>query len=270
VFFTDISRHKTDYWIKNDRVDVSIKDIIGPVTVHWHEFYEIELILEGGGTYHIDGVDYPIERGALFVMSQSSFHRPHFSANTRLVNFMFTLEACDPSFLYGVLDRSPHARLLLDGDDVDFIYLLAREMTRVDRVEHLTAMLNCVLGKIQRLYRSAPDAPQNAAMLRAILYIQNHFRESLPLARVAEIAGYTPNYFSNKFKKETGRTFKHYIADLQFSLAENMLRHTDLSVSEICYHCGFGDFSNFMTYFKRRHGIPPKEYRRLAAPSGER
>ena len=105
---------------------------------------------------------------------------------------------------------------------------------------------------------------------RTLGYLYSHFCEPITVSDAAAYVGYTPNYFSNKFKKETGRTFKHYIADLQFSLAENMLRHTDLSVSEICYHCGFGDFSNFMTYFKRRHGIPPKEYRRLAAPSGER
>ena len=165
MFFTDSSRHKTDYWIKNDRVDVSIKDIIGPVTVHWHEFYEIELILEGAGTYHIDGVDYPIERGALFVMSQSSFHRPHFTANTRLVNFMFTLEACDPSFLYGVLDRSPHTRLLLDGDDVDFICLLAREMTRVDAVVTMSmkiwTIINMTVGKICIRKQSMLNKVQN-------------------------------------------------------------------------------------------------------------
>lgn len=258
-----ISRHKTDFWIKNDSVDVSIKDIVGPVTIHWHEFYEIELILSGGGVYHIDGIDYPIERGALFVMSPSSFHRIHFTENTRLVNFMFTLDTCDPAFLCGVFDSIPHIKMQLSEQEIDFIHTLAKEMTNATSVKYLSVMMNGVLGKIQQLHTSRAEPLQNAEMQYAILYIQNHFKEDLHLSDVARTVNYSPNYFGNKFKEYTGVTFKSYIMTLQFTLAEQMLEHTALSVTEICYGCGFKDFSNFMSYFKKRHGITPGEYRKL-------
>ena len=257
-----MQRHKTDYWIKNDSVDVSIKDIVGPVTVHWHEFYEIELILSGDGIYHIDGIDYPIKRGALFVMSPSSFHRIHFTKDTRLVNFMFTLDACDSAFLCGIFDTVPHIMMQLAEKEIDFIHTLAEEMERVQSVKYLSAMMNSVLGKIQQLHARAATPLKNAEMQYAILYIQNHFKEDLRLSDVARIANYSPNYFGNKFKEYTGVTFKAYITSLQFTLAEQMLEHTPLSITEICYQCGFRDFSNFMTYFKKRHGITPGEYRK--------
>lgn len=257
-----ISRHKTDYWIKNDSIDVSIKDIAGPVTVHWHEFYEIELILSGGGVYHIDGVDYPIRQGALYVMSPSSYHRIHFTENTRLINFMFTLDACDPAFLCGIFDAVPHITMQLTDEETDFIHTLAKEMTKTDSVKYLSTMMNSILGKIQLLHTAKVTPLQSAEMQYAILYIQNHFKEELHLSDVARIANYSPNYFGNKFKAYTGVSFKAYVMSLQFTLAEQMLEHTALSVTEICYQCGFKDFSNFMTYFKRRYGITPSEYRR--------
>ena len=260
-----ISRHKTNHWIKNDSVDVSIKDITGPVTIHWHEFYEIELILSGGGVYHIDGIDYPIERGALYVMSPSSFHRIHFTEDTRLINFMFTLDACDPAFLCGVFDTVPHVTMKLCDREIDFIHTLAKEMEHSDSVKYLSALMNSILGKIQLMHTKEAPQLQNGDMQYAILYIQNHFKEDLHLADVARIASYSPNYFGNKFKEYTGVTFKSYVMSLQFTLAEQMLEHTALSVTEISYQCGFKDFSNFMTYFKKRHGITPGEYRRLHA-----
>lgn len=256
-----ISRHKINYWIKNNSIDVSIKDIYGPVDIHWHEFYEIELILEGAGIYNVDGIDYEIKKGNLFFMSPSSFHQINFTENTRLINFMFTLEICDIDFLCDIFNISPHIFMNLSTSDMEVIHTLAKDITNTNSVKYQSVILNCILGKIQSL--RVADAPtiRDAQMQYAVLYIQNHFKENIHLSDVAKIANYSPNYFGNKFKEYMGITFKEYIMELQFSLAEKMLEKTNLSVTEICYSSGFKDFSNFMLYFKKRHGITPKQYR---------
>lgn len=264
-----IPRHKVDYWIKNSSVDVSIKDISGPVDIHWHEFYEIELILEGAGTYNIDGIDYEIEKGALFYMSPSSFHHINFTENTRLINFMFTLEVCDLEFLCGIFDSAPHIFMKLHDSDIDVIHTLAKDLVSTASVKYQSVMLNCILGKIQSLHTSRSAPLKNSQLQYAVLYIQNHFKESITLKEAAEIAGYSPNYFGNKFKEYMGVTFKEYIMELQFSLAEKMLRKTNLSISEICYICGFRDFSNFMLYFKKRNGITPGQFRDNHLPKNQ-
>lgn len=258
-----ITRHKTNYWIKNNYIDISIKDICGPVDIHWHEFYEIELILDGTGIYNVDGIDYKIEKGSLFFMSPSSFHHINFTENTKLINFMFTLESCDMDFLCGIFDSAPHISINLFDFDMDFIHTLAKDTAKINSVKYQSAVLNCVLGKIQSLYAAytTPTPIKDFKMQHAILYIQNHFKENITLRQVAETANYSPNYFGNKFKEYTGVTFKEYIMELKFSFAEKLLKKTNLSVSEICYSCGFNDFSNFMLYFKKRYGTTPKQYR---------
>lgn len=257
-----ISRHKTDFWIKNKSVDVSVKEISGPVDIHWHEFYELELILDGAGTYNIDGTDYKIEKGSLFFMSPSSFHHINFTENTRLINFMFTLEVCDFDFLCDMFDHSPHISLKIEETDISFIYTLAENMLTAGHGKYVSLLLNCILGKVQGIHTENIEPIKDSQMQYAMLYIQNHFRENLSLNEVASIANYTPNYFSNKFKEYTGTTFKKYIQDLQFSLAVNMLKKTNFSVTRICYHCGFRDFSNFMVVFKKRYGISPGKFRK--------
>jgi AraC-like DNA-binding protein len=123
-------------------------------------------------------------------------------------------------------------------------------------------MLNAILGKIKDLSPSVPQSSRMHAMQYAVLYVQNHFKEQIRLEDVSRTVNYAPNYFSNQFKAYTGISFKKYVMDLQFSLAEKLLEYTALSVTEICYQCGFRDFSNFMAYFKKRNGVPPNEYRR--------
>lgn len=257
-----ISRHKTDFWIRNNSLDVSIKDISGSVETHWHEFYEIELILDGKGIYSVDGIDYEIEKGSLFFMSPSSFHRINFTENTRLVNFMFTPEICETEFLLGVFDFVPHIHIKLGDSDMNFIHILAKDAVNTVSLKYQSVILNCIIGKIQSLYTPHSSGLRDSKMQYAILYIQNHFRENITLAEVAKIPNYSPNYFGNKFKEYTGVTFKKYVLNLRLSLAEKMLKKTNLSATEICYSCGFGDFSNFLMFFRKRHGSTPGQFRK--------
>jgi YesN/AraC family two-component response regulator len=257
MYFT---RHKTSHWIKNNSIDASIKEIGGNVSVHWHEFYEIELILSGEGTYNIDGTEYKIERGNIFFMSPSSFHKINFTSNTSLINIMFTLDACDHTLLYGIFEGSPHIKLDLNDSDIHLFHILANEMVTAKFQKYLSASLNCILAKLHSLSKISL-ASKNNSIQYALLYIQNHFSEKLTLKDLAEKLNYSSNYLSNKFTDYVGTSFKNYVMNLRFSFCEALLKNSSLSITEICAHSGFEDFSNFMTYFKKRYGITPKQYR---------
>jgi len=265
-----VSRHRTDRWIKNSFVDVSHKELFGPVAEHWHEFYEIELIISGSGTYNIDGIDYDIARGSLFLMSPSSFHHINFTSDTKIINLMFVPDVGDRDFLCGLFGDCPHITMKLSDTDIDFMAVLTADMVKNSYIPYLTASLNCLLGKL--LLLNSPDAPalQNAQMKYALLYIQNHFRDKITLEDAAEVAHYSRNYFGNKFKEYVGMTFKAYLAELRFSLALKMLTRTAMPTAEICYSCGFTDYSNFMYSFKKRYGMTPGKYRKChGAPIGD-
>lgn len=256
-----ISRHKTDEWIKNDFVDVSIKEIDGDVDTHWHEFYEIELILDGEGIYCVDGVEYAIERGSLFFLNPSSYHNVRFFKKTKLINFMFTEGICDADFFLGFFDEELHWFINLREDTVRLFHALAEDMVTTESVKYMSAMMGCILGKLQSFCSITPTTSTRTGMQYAILLIQNHFREGIRLEDAAKAANYSTNYFGNKFKEYTGVSFKEYVADRQYTFAAKMLCYTKLSVTEICSRCGFRDYSNFMTRFKKRFGMTPLEYR---------
>lgn len=261
----NIERHSIDYWIKNKSIDFSIKEINGKVKVHRHEFYEIELILSGGGIYTIDGIDYKINRGSLFAMSPISFHNIVFKENSKLINLMFTLNSCNADFLTNLFINQPHFVMNLSENDIVFLEKLAEEAVNSNHlsicIPYVTSILDCFLGKINNLLNC--DNPQNkiSGIQFAILYIQNNFTKKITLKDIAKIANYSPNYFCSSFKKFTGVTFIDYLNELRFSYAKKLLLNTNHSASEIAERCGFNDFSYFMKTFKSRHGVTTKMYR---------
>ena len=43
--------------------------------------------------------------------------------------------------------------------------------------------------------------------------------------------------------------------------AKKMLLNSELSITEICYQCGFSDSSYFGKVFRKAYGMAPREYR---------
>ena len=263
-----LQRHAVEKWIKNDALDVSVKWLQEDVSAHCHEFYELELILEGQGTYIVDGISYAIERGALFFMSPVSFHQIAFHGATRLVNVMFPVDGVREDLLERICSASAHFYTLLSEQDTQFVLML---------IENLQALLSSTAGKEKLLFdpylhcllaKIASLAKENTAprllepIDRVLIWLQNNFTNRITIADAAHIANYSPHYFCETFKKRTGATFLDYLRELRFSHARNLLRYSSMTVTQVCYECGFSDYAHFTTEFKKRYGISPLQYKK--------
>ena len=100
---------------------------------------------------------------------------------------------------------------------------------------------------------------------KVLKYIETNFNQPLSLEDVAEIANLSPAYFSRKFKKETGITFKDYLNFIRNKRACQALITTDDSVTKIAADCGFSSSNYFKDIFRRMNGISPREYRKRMA-----
>ncbi|MBQ9736091.1 MAG: helix-turn-helix transcriptional regulator [Clostridia bacterium] len=266
-----MQRHSVDTWIENSKIDVSIKNICGAVDVHWHEFYEIEIILSGEGVYTIDDTHYPIESGSVFIMSPASFHRPVFTKATKLINFMFTYDLCDPIPLLPLFEKNAHLAICVEAESLSFFSSLSRELIGCEnnlssgQVENYSFhLLNTLLNKITLLARPVnhqQETIKNTDFQKAILHIRNNFVKPLTLKEVSEISHYTPNYFNSLLKCHLGVTFKQYLIDLRLSFASNLLKTTSMSTVEIAFKSGFNDYANFMWLFKKKFQTTPKAFR---------
>ena len=114
-------------------------------------------------------------------------------------------------------------------------------------VQYLRSHLDCssvspegeLTGRIRRLIQSSYADP------------------TLNLPYIAETLGYTPNYISTVFKKETGISVVQYITEQRMLAAKQLLSVQKLSVNVVCEKVGYTNPFYFSRRFKAYFGYAP-------------
>lgn len=260
-----IDRYTKLQKIKNQKVMVKEKTINSYLT-HWHEFYEIELILSGSGSYIIDGVENKIERNMLFFMTPVNFHKVTTDgAGARVITLMFMGELCDSEILLKLSSVFNSNSVRLSEEDTEYLALVMHELNIAssgDDDKYSVYLLNSILGKICRISGGHTHGHMSRVQ-KAMLYIQNNFRNVVGLDDIAEAAGVTPSYMSSIFIKECGMNFKEYLSSIRYDYARRLLEYSDMTVLDICFESGFSDYTNFERRFKKRFNMSPTEYRKI-------
>ncbi len=110
-------------------------------------------------------------------------------------------------------------------------------------------------GLVERVGTTAP------AILDAVEAMEANLGDPLPLARLAEVAGLSPRQLNRLFTDKLGRPAMRYYRDLRLDMAQNLLRNSALSLTEIALATGFGSSSHFSRVYAQRFGQPPSTYR---------
>ncbi len=99
------------------------------------------------------------------------------------------------------------------------------------------------------------------AVNKSINYILDHLNKKITTDELARQANLNRSYLSVLFKKEVGRSIQEYIQDKRVETAQNMLRNSSFSFSDIAYSLCYTSQSYFCKCFKGATGMTPKEYR---------
>jgi AraC-like DNA-binding protein len=81
-------------------------------------------------------------------------------------------------------------------------------------------------------------------------HIMKNFSKEITLEQIAKVAHISPNSFCRYFKSRIKKTFSRFLLEVRIGHACKLLAETNRSVADICYNCGFNNFSNFNRHFK--------------------
>lgn len=96
----------------------------------------------------------------------------------------------------------------------------------------------------------------------ALWYMKGNFNRNLTLTEVAESVHLNQDYFSRRFKKETGKKFSEYLLQLRMEAARMLLVETERSITDIARDVGFNNDSYFSVTYKKVYGENPNETRK--------
>lgn len=97
---------------------------------------------------------------------------------------------------------------------------------------------------------------------KLLQYINENIMQELSATKVAKAIGISPYYLSHVFSEELKTSFPTYVAQQRLSLACELLRSTQKSVTEVTYEAGFPNMRTFHRCFKKQFGCTPTEWRR--------
>lgn len=93
-------------------------------------------------------------------------------------------------------------------------------------------------------------------------YIQEHYQEDLKVSMMAKQANMSSSYFGTQFKQVFGSSLSNYLTDYRMDRARELLRSTDMSITEVSDHVGYENIYYFSNVFKKNFGLSPNQYRR--------
>ena len=249
--------------MKNETVHVVRNKIDGKYDMHCHEFFEMEYIVSGKGVYTVNGTAYSIKPGMLFFMTPADYHSVAVEDGESVV-VHFSENISNAKMVLELTETHESAAILLAEHDRRLAESLMQELLKEkEDTEYRLRLTECLVSKVAKLLGKQAEKQHGTTLSRkAMLYILNHFRETITLETIAEEVGVTPVYLSSVFKKETGQNVKEYVDSLRFQCAENLLCHSEFTVQEIAAESGFVSYSNFIRRFRQRYGVSPGTYKK--------
>lgn len=129
----------------------------------------------------------------------------------------------------------------------------------------LRALICAVLVEAMRQILVPPTEPKQF-VAAAIAYLRQHFQESVRMSDLVRHVGFSRARMFDMFKAQTGLTPNDYLQRLRIEKAQEQLKQTNLSVTEIGLATGFSTGQYFSTVFGRYTGVSPTRFRKGARP----
>lgn len=103
---------------------------------------------------------------------------------------------------------------------------------------------------------------------RARDHADRHYTESLDLETLAGVAGISKYHFQRLFTATYGISPSAYLSQRRVERAQDLLRATNLTVTEVCHAVGFASLGSFSSRFRELVGETPSEFQRRWAETG--
>lgn len=254
--------------------------------LHFHNAYEVALIIEGNGRRIVgDNVDN-FSNGDLIILGPNIAHASYSDKKYHIVESSTKVHAIvvyfHPDWIteyhMNSTDFAPLRKLLdqlrrgikIEGRTHDIVKNFLLKLRNADGLKSFTLLFQ-VLYKISisndysclasTRYSNTYSEKDIKRINDVYKYVMENFTEVISLDNVASIAYMTPSAFCKYFKNKTNKTFTHFVNEIRINYACELLMNRNIDISQISIQCGFNNFTSFNKNFKHFTKTTPSSYR---------
>ncbi|RRA45910.1 HTH-type transcriptional activator RhaS, partial [Cronobacter sakazakii] len=219
---------------------------------HHHDFYEIVIVEHGTGTHVFNGQPYTLSGGSVCFVRDHDRHLYEHTENLCLTNVLYRSPQAF-SFLSGLEKLLPqeqdghypsHWRVSQQTLHQARPLVGQLEALRESSDVHAIASMEMLFMQLLILLRSGAhaqgDGRPDERLNQLIAWLEEHYAEEICWEQLADHHRLSLRTLHRQLKQRTGLTPQRYLNRLRLMKARYLLRHSEESVTDIAYQCGFG------------------------------
>lgn len=244
---------------------------------HGHEFYELEIVLDGTFETVINNDELVMKRGSVVLLTPTDIHCYTNVTETTILNLTFVPDVMEYSSCFELLYPLKYIYSVLDDAKLkDFTYYIDKMIheTKISNEKALTlsrkyisSLLSCLLIELYRLNDIYTDHTYPPVQ-KAVYFIRSHFKEQITLQNVAENCGLSVSTLNRKLNDYLNMSFKEYLINLRLEYAKQLIVRTTLKITDVAFFSGFNSLSYFQRTFIKKYGYTPNTFRKSYRNSG--
>ncbi len=142
-------------------------------------------------------------------------------------------------------------------DELSISYLESKDF-------YIQTLISQLLIQIYRCYTNSLSDSKHF-ITKTMDYIKENYSHEITVTAIAESVGLNVNYLERLIKATTGKTIVAHITDFRLTQAKSLIINTNLSLTDIGFHCGYGSRQSFYENFKKSEGLSPSDYKKKIA-----
>lgn len=230
--------------------------------------YLIHLVLSGKGTYECEGNIYKLKAGDMFLIKPSQL--VHYYADdvepweyywvgfngTYAQKIILNLPFTDNNPVYSPKGLESMKELLFQ------IYQHSGSTlaNSVSMIGYLYLFLGKLIEENTGINRSLTETQSNY-VIEAIKYIQFNYSNDISVDSIANAVGISRSHLYRVFISNLDQSPIDYLTEYRINEACNLLKNTNLSISQVAVSVGFFDQFYFSRVFKKIKKMPPSKYK---------
>jgi AraC family L-rhamnose operon regulatory protein RhaS len=258
--------------------------------MHEHDFSELAVITGGTALHSIEGDEYFIEAGDIFVINGNVSHGFSKVNDLSIYNVMYDsrqifeqspdlkkLPGFHVLFFLEPYYRKAHnfeSKLKLDSAGLSYVQFLLESMIKEydmaadGYISMMRSYLINLVVYLSRTYKKGNNKEMNNLLViaKSVAFMEKHFTEHMTLKDLAVLASASERQFGRVFKQVYQTSPFEYIIRLRLHKACDLLCYSDSSITQTAYECGFSDSNYFSRCFRDEFGISPRQMKRYIFP----
>ena len=134
------------------------------------------------------------------------------------------------------------------------------------QIGHLYLFIDCLI----RCSASAKPVPagklKDFYIKESISFIEQNYSRPITVEDVAAFCNLNRNYLGKLFREGTNQTLQHFLMYYRMNRAAELLKFSDMSVSEVGKMCGYPNQLHFSRAYKTIFGVSPNHWREPTRP----